>query len=103
MFQSFSGQATPCKRSVSGEKGDFFPFGDLLQEFFDFEGNTVGMGRKPNEHEVVFIQIGVLIDCFNICVTPQCIKNRLCDFFCVSCEAEVSNESFQRRNSQAKI
>lgn len=95
MFQSLSRQATPGKGSVSGEKGDFFPFWDVLQEFFDFEGNTVGMDGKPNEHEVVFIQIGVLIDYINICVTPQCIKNRLCDFFCVSREAEVSNESFQ--------
>jgi hypothetical protein len=33
----------------------------------------------------------------------QCFINRLRDFLGVSCEAEVSDESFQRRNSQTKI
>ena len=81
---------------MCGEEGDFLPMWDVLQEGFDFDGNAMGVDRKAYKHETVFIQIRALIDLFYLFVTLQRFINRLCDFFCVSCEAEVSDESFQR-------
>lgn len=88
---------------MRGKESDFFPLWDVFQEGFDFERHAVGVDRKTNEHKSVFIQIRALIDLFHLFVMFQCFINRLRDFLGVSCEAEISDESFQRRNSQTKI
>lgn len=88
---------------MRGEESDFFPLWDVFQEGFDFERHAVGVDRKTNEHKSVFIQIRALIDLFYLFVMFQCFINRLRDFLRVSCDAEVSDESFQRRIPRLKF
>ncbi len=88
---------------MSRKECDFFPLFDVLQEGFRFVGNAVGVDRKADEHEVVFIKLCAVLDLFELFVTLQDFVNGFCDFFCISCDAEIGDKSFQCRSFLAKI